>query len=438
MPYTIQDPPDTIKNIPKEAQRLWINAFNSALEKDQSEDDARKAGWGAVKNKFKKEGDNWVKKTTQASEGNRFTYLEDLGILCKDNKYPEKIQLLRVGEWKHPMYGEFKVSKADLKKFKENYDAKVRKIELALDAEHYPEKGAAAWFRELTIEGDALFAIVEWTDWGKEVIDKKLFRYISPEFDFEYEDFETGDTHKNVLFGAALTNRPFIKNMQPVLMSENIDVKDEKIPLYKRVKTEKKGGQEMDLKKLSETLGLKEAKEEDILNKVKETMGDAQKFSEIKKDLELSEDASIEDITAKLKEIKEEGEGKVTLSEQEVKQLKESAKLGHEASTKLKEMEADKAVDGAMRVGKIAPKQKDWAKNYALSDAEGFKKFVENAPKVVEFKETGSQGEGEEETPKDEAGMRAKLNEKAEALLSEGKAKDYKSALELAEKEVKE
>ena len=45
--------------------------------------------------------------------------------------------------------------------------------------------------------------------------------------------------------------------------------------------------------------------------------------------------------------------------------------------------DADEAVTLALKTGKITPAQKEWAKNYALSDPKGFGTFVEKAPQVV-------------------------------------------------------
>lgn len=47
------------------------------------------------------------------------------------------------------------------------------------------------------------------------------------------------------------------------------------------------------------------------------------------------------------------------------------------------ERDADDAVIKALKSGKIAPAQKDWAKSYALSDPKGFASFLEKAPQVV-------------------------------------------------------
>ena len=45
--------------------------------------------------------------------------------------------------------------------------------------------------------------------------------------------------------------------------------------------------------------------------------------------------------------------------------------------------DADEAVTLALKAGKIAPTQKEWALSYALSDPKGFASFVEKAPQVV-------------------------------------------------------
>lgn len=69
MPYQLNKPPDTIKKLPKGAQKIWIETFN-AVEKDtKDEDKARQAAWANVKKEYKKEGDEWVPKAAHGSEG---------------------------------------------------------------------------------------------------------------------------------------------------------------------------------------------------------------------------------------------------------------------------------------------------------------------------------------------------------------------------------
>lgn len=72
MPYkNLSDLPDTVKdNLPEHAQEIYRAAFNSAWEQyknpeDRYDDDdretvAHKVAWSAVKEKYKKQGDQWV------------------------------------------------------------------------------------------------------------------------------------------------------------------------------------------------------------------------------------------------------------------------------------------------------------------------------------------------------------------------------------------
>lgn len=75
MPYkNISELPKQVSdNLPKHAQEIWKEAFNSAYEdyqnpeKRRDKDDdpetiAVKVAWSAVKNKYEKEGGQWTKK----------------------------------------------------------------------------------------------------------------------------------------------------------------------------------------------------------------------------------------------------------------------------------------------------------------------------------------------------------------------------------------
>jgi len=63
MPYNkISDLPESIRNsLPESAQKIFMNAVNRALDKGWNDEKAFKYAWGAVKRRFKKEGDKWVK-----------------------------------------------------------------------------------------------------------------------------------------------------------------------------------------------------------------------------------------------------------------------------------------------------------------------------------------------------------------------------------------
>lgn len=134
-----------------------------------------------------------------------------------------EVQVLRVGEWKHPRYGKFEVTLDNIKELIASFDKRLSLNEFAVDQEHHPEKGAAGWFKRLFTknDGNELWAVVEWTTDGAKLIKDKVFRYLSIDFFREWTDPETHAKYENVLNGAALTNRPFVSNMAPVVLSGN-------------------------------------------------------------------------------------------------------------------------------------------------------------------------------------------------------------------------
>lgn len=141
-------------------------------------------------------------------------------LTLNDGGRTSTVQILRTGSWNHPTYGTFSVSFGDLDEFVANFKANVRGVDLAVDVNHDPEHRAIGWFRDVYREGEALFAVVEWTDEGLEKINSKEFRYFSPELFFSYRDEESGADLRNVLIGGGITNRPFFKGMKALKMSE--------------------------------------------------------------------------------------------------------------------------------------------------------------------------------------------------------------------------
>ena len=65
MPYDkLADLPDSVRNnLPKHAQEIYKEAFNSAEEHYGEESRAHRVAWSAVENKYEKNEDgNWVEK----------------------------------------------------------------------------------------------------------------------------------------------------------------------------------------------------------------------------------------------------------------------------------------------------------------------------------------------------------------------------------------
>lgn len=135
---------------------------------------------------------------------------------------PKEIHILPMGVWDHPAYGKIIINANDIREFKSNFDRKIRKdIPITEGHEVMDEKPAVGWFKELREDSNGLYATVEWTEKGKELLTKKYYKYFSPEFYREYEDPETREITRNVLVGGALTNKPYFKELEAVVLSEH-------------------------------------------------------------------------------------------------------------------------------------------------------------------------------------------------------------------------
>lgn len=137
--------------------------------------------------------------------------------LAEDSDISE-VQLLRAGKFDY--YGEpLDITADTLKNMKKNFDKKVLKSDLAIDYFHASHAEAAGWITEVVLKNKdtELWVLVDWTDKAKEKILAKEVRYLSVDFEWNYIDNETRVQHGATLKGGGLTNRPFVKGMNPVL-----------------------------------------------------------------------------------------------------------------------------------------------------------------------------------------------------------------------------
>jgi phage I-like protein len=132
------------------------------------------------------------------------------------------IQAFPEGTYQHPLFGEMKFDASRLQRFAAGVATNVRGTDLDIDYDHKMHTGeAAGWVREAEYRpGQGLHIKVDWTPKAREAIKNGEYRYFSPEFMDEWTHPKTGKTHKDVLNGGALTNRPFLKDILPVNLSE--------------------------------------------------------------------------------------------------------------------------------------------------------------------------------------------------------------------------
>lgn len=133
------------------------------------------------------------------------------------------VTLTRTGSFFDPRYGNFQITRQMLAEMVSNFEKGTYGQDIYFDVWHEPKNGATAKLMKLTIEGDRLRALVEWTPYGVKAVKERGLRYFSAEFDENWQDNEQRATHGCVLLGAGLTSRPVIKRLDPIALSEQSD-----------------------------------------------------------------------------------------------------------------------------------------------------------------------------------------------------------------------
>lgn len=150
------------------------------------------------------------------------TYLVDVSALTfMENQDASWVHALPIGSYKHPMYGTIDVTTERIKRFMDNVKNKVRgTVEPSINYQHNNQDVAAGWVKDAEARSDGLWVFVEWVKDAAEAIRQKKWRYFSSEFVDEWEDPGTKVKHQDVFVGGGLTNRPFMKNLVPINLSE--------------------------------------------------------------------------------------------------------------------------------------------------------------------------------------------------------------------------
>lgn len=258
-----------------------------------------------------------------------------------------RIQILREGEFEHNYYGKMKFDETVFATMIKNFKKNVRGIEIAVNYSHNSGGEAAGWIKSLEYKEGGLFADVEWTDEGQDKISKNKFKYISAEFDEDYKDPESGKYFGAILLGAALTNIPFVKNMNKVLSEIEGMPPEAQNEIKEFFEKQKKEPKKMNFEELLEALKT------------------------------LSEDQKAQVTKALGVKLSEDNQGDIKLSE-EIKTLK----------MQLDEKNKEIQFSEMLSTGKVVPAQKD---AFLKGD---MKAFAEGAVKI-NLDEKGTQGSGE-------------------------------------------
>ncbi len=281
MPYDYPDNiPDQIKALPQGAQKIWVSAFNAALETYEGDEErARKVAWAAVKKKYEKGQDGeWQ----QIKEAKAVLSLEARGGA------PEWIRLLPLGEVtlgddRDPFF----VDQNSLASIIEHFES--RGNDMVVDYEHQTMDGgqapAAGWIKELQAREDGLWARVDWTERALNYISNREYRYFSPVIALDKKRRATRIMH------VALTNFPAINNLPALAARYGLTDLEGAAPEGNR-KSNKKEEKFKMLTKIINLLGLKDdADETDVWLAVKGLKDDHTKTAAIAQELTSTQEA---------------------------------------------------------------------------------------------------------------------------------------------------
>lgn len=157
----------------------------------------------------------------------RFGNLIDLRGLQFDDagngNYSKWIQAMPLGKYMHPMHGVINITPERVARFADNVNKGVRGQALDIDYDHKQHNGkAAGWVKSAEARPDGLWIMVEWVKEAWNDIKSGAYRYFSPEFVDEWVHPATQSKFSDVLFGGGITNRPFLKGILPINLSEII------------------------------------------------------------------------------------------------------------------------------------------------------------------------------------------------------------------------
>ena len=352
------------------------------------------------------------------------------------------IQILRTGKFKDEVrYGEFEITSKDLDTIARNFENEGLAGRLIVDynhgsalAEPTPDQAKSAGkIMKLVRQGkDKLFAVVKWTKEAIRRIEDEEYLFISPEFHPNYSHPERGAKKMGAwLLAVALTNRPFLKGMDPVALSESaalsLNPSEEDDMTIEELKKALAEAQAQVKAMTDQIAGLEGGT---ALTEAQKTLTEAQAkvttLTEQAKTVEAKTtelEGQVKTLTEQLAEAQKGDADQVkTLRDtvvEQTKALKAATDRLDKVETDSKAVKAEALLDGAVRTHKLskAERDSDVFKTMALNDPDTFEALVAAKHPVVPAKEQGNSGDGGPEGPGAQAKQFNELVETREAEL---------------------
>jgi phage I-like protein len=148
--------------------------------------------------------------------------LKDLKAFEVQQQSLSRVLIALEGTWEGHITGPFTITRDIMLQMKQNHDNKL--IDTVCDFEHQTLTGntapASGWVKEMQLEdidGKAyLYAMIDWTDEARVMIEKKQYRYVSPVYIANTTDQKSGKNVGWSVHSVSLTNVPFLEELGEV------------------------------------------------------------------------------------------------------------------------------------------------------------------------------------------------------------------------------
>lgn len=305
---------------------------------------------------------------------------------------PEWVQLMPAGELSARDGRRWRL--ADAAGVVEASRARAGATDLVFDYGHQTEYSrdngqpapAAGWIKELQARADGIWGRVEWTERARAMLKAREYRYVSPTFQHTKAGVVTE------VLRAALTNNPALdlpalahsggsmhEQLKRILAKLGLAADSEPTAAEADAALARiDPDPPIDLAELAKALGLQAtAAAAEVLAAAKA------RGVELAKALGLAETATAAEVLAAAKtKASTAADADPTAFVPRAEFDRVSVQLT-ELQTARADDEATKAVDAAIKAGKLAPAQRDWGLAAAKKDLAGFKSYADSAPVIV-------------------------------------------------------
>lgn len=163
-----------------------------------------------------------IEPLTSAAPARTFADLGLATVVDDEHDHQRWIPLVPLGEWDHPQYGHLEITLETIQRMHANHQAGLPGTDLPIDIDHsWSHSEAAGWLIRTEPRADGLWGLIEFNDWGLDLVRQRRYRYISPEWMPDWKDPRTGEHYEDVLTSIALTNRPFFKDLPALVAAES-------------------------------------------------------------------------------------------------------------------------------------------------------------------------------------------------------------------------